>query len=139
MIVKFKKLEAHAFLPVQSTAGAAGIDLANIGHIDCGHGVLEYDTGIAVEIPPGYVGLLFPRSSISNTGLRMCNSVGVIDSDYRGSIKVRFYNDGANNRYYHGDRIAQLIILPFPQVELQQVYELSDTARGTGAFGSTGN
>lgn len=97
-------------------------------------------TGVCVEIPVGYVGLLFPRSSISNTPLRMANSVGVIDSGFTGEIKVPLYNTSEveirDIEQY--DKIAQLVIVPLADVSLEIVDELADTERGTGGFGSTG-
>lgn len=97
-------------------------------------------TGVCVEIPVGYVGLLFPRSSISKTPLRMANSVGVIDSGFTGEIKVPLYNTSEVeirdiDKY---ERIAQLVIVPLADVSLEIVDELEDTERGTGGFGSTG-
>ena len=101
--------------------------------------MIKYDTGIAVEIPPGYVGLVFPRSSVCKTGLSLANSVGVIDSDYRGSISLVFYK-GAEliEAYSYGDRIGQLVIVPIPEVEFVEAEELSETERGAGGYGSTG-
>jgi dUTP pyrophosphatase len=105
---------------------------------------MEYGTGIAVEIPTGHVGLLFPRSSITKapSGVSLKNSVGVIDSNYRGEILVRFekptHETYGVNIPVVGDKIAQLIILPYPTVHFEEVQELSDTNRGDGGFGSTG-
>ena len=101
---------------------------------------IEYDTGIAIEIPKGYVGLVFPRSSVSKLDLVQANSVGVIDSSYRNSIKVRFkkLKDNGVCVYVPGERIAQLIILPYPMIGFNEVEKLSDSDRGLGGFGSTG-
>jgi dUTP pyrophosphatase len=99
-----------------------------------------YGTGLALEIPEGYVGLIFPRSSISKTSLSLANCVGVIDSGYRGEILLKFRTD-ANNKTGHytiGDRIGQLLIIPYPQIEFEEVLELSDTIRSGGGFGSSG-
>lgn len=101
---------------------------------DNGH-VYEYGTGVCLAIPPGYVGLVFPRSSVSTTNASLANSVGVIDSSYRGEIKVRFYGSAAP--YKKGDRCAQLLIVPCPEVSFVEG-ELDETERGTGGFGSTG-
>ena len=90
-----------------------------------------------MEIPRGYVGLLFPRSSVSNKGAWLANSVGVIDSGYRGPVKVRLY--GPKAPYQPGERVAQLMIMPVPYVSVQEVSELSDSQRGQGGFGSTGS
>ena len=144
MKIKFKKLDAKATIPSYSKNGDAGLDITCIG-IDYLPTVYycmyhEYSTGIAVKIPEGYVGLLFPRSSISNTSLILANSVGVIDSGYTGEIKFRFKNIGGPGGVYGiGDRIGQLIILPIPHIELEEVEELMATERGSGGFGSTGN
>lgn len=136
--IKFKKLNPNAVIPKQGTAGAAGFDLTAVS-IEKNEKMLKYDTGIAVEIPPGYVGLLFPRSSVCKTGLSLANSVGVIDSDFRGSISFVFYkNTQCIVPYWPGDRIGQLVIVPIPEVEYVEVDELSETERGAGGYGSTG-
>lgn len=145
MVVKFKKLRPEATIPSYAKPGDAGLDLVTIdsgNHITVGD-YRVYKTGLAVEIPSGYVGLIFPRSSISKYDLVLANSVGVIDCGYRGEIEVRFKQtrqfDGFPVNYYQtGDRIAQLIIMPFPRVNVQEVSELSSTERGTGGFGSSG-
>ena len=136
--IKFKKLNSNAVMPRQGTNGAAGFDLTAVS-LKTTETTLKYDTGIAVEIPPGYVGLAFPRSSICKTGLSLANSVGVIDSDYRGSISFVFYK-GAEliEPYSYGDRIGQLVIVPIPEVEFVEAEELSETERGEGGYGSTG-
>jgi dUTP pyrophosphatase len=102
---------------------------------------IVYGTGLAVEIPEGMVGLVFPRSSIRNTTLSMANSVGVIDSGYRGEIMITFKMVNKNEvvGYTIGDRIAQLIIMPVPLAKYVEVEELSETQRGTDGHGSTGN
>jgi dUTP pyrophosphatase len=106
---------------------------------------IEFGTGISVEIPEGYVGLLFARSSISKTVHILANHVGVIDSGYRGEIKLRFKNPVLSFRnqeifpqYNVGDKIGQLVIIPYPQIELVEVEELSTSERMEGGFGSTG-
>ncbi len=93
---------------------------------------------IAVEIPAGYVGLLFPRSSVCKTGLRLTNSVGVIDSDYRGGITAVFDYNKSGEQYKVGDRFAQLMIVAAPYVVFHEAKTLSKTARGEGGYGSTG-
>lgn len=138
MKIKFKKMNPNAVMPKQGTAGAAGFDLTAVS-LKTTETTLKYDTGIAVEIPPGYVGLLFPRSSVCKTGLSLANSVGVIDSDFRGSISLVFYkNMQCIVPYLPGDRIGQLLIVPIPEVEFVEVEELSETERGAGGYGSTG-
>lgn len=141
MVIKIKKLVEQAVIPSYSKEGDAGLDLTavSVNTTDNGdYGFIEYDTGLAVEIPEGYVGLVYPRSSISKTGLILANSVGVIDSNYRGSIKCRFKAIPNSTIYSVGDRIAQLIIQPIPNIEFEVVEELSDTTRGDGGFGSSG-
>lgn len=136
--IKFKKLNPNAVIPKRGTIGAAGFDLTAIG-LEVTETTLKYDTGIAVEIPPGYVGLVFPRSSVCKTGLFLANSVGVIDSDYRGSISLVFYKPSVCIvPYLPGDRIGQLVIVPIPAVEFVEVDDLSETERGAGGYGSTG-
>ena len=136
--IKFKKLNPNAVIPKQGTAGAAGFDLTAVW-LEATETTLKYDTGIAVEIPPGYVGFVFPRSSVCKTGLSLANSVGVIDSDYRGSISFVFYKPmQCIVPYLPGDRIGQLVIVPIPEVEYVEVEELSETERGAGGYGSTG-
>ena len=136
--IKFKKLNSCAVIPTRKTTGAAGFDLTAVS-LETTETTLKYDTGIAVEIPPGYVGLVFPRSSVCKTGLSLANSVGVIDSDFRGSISLVFYK-GAEliEVYSYGDRIGQLLIVPIPSVEFVEAEELSETERGAGGYGSTG-
>ncbi len=136
MKVKIKKLSDKAVIPFYAKEGDAGMDLTAVSVIkvdDKEYGYIEYGIGLAMEIPKGYVGLTFPRSSVSNTGLIKANSVGVIDSGYRGEFKAI-----PNTKWYEvGDRVAQLIIIPYPKVEFEEVEELSETERGTGGYGST--
>ena len=145
--VRFKKLVENAVIPTYKTVGAAGMDITAISTevIDYGNQLKAY-TGIAVEIPKGYVGLLFPRSSVVKTNNRLGNCVGVIDSDYRGEITFVFDITNVDKKlisdydysYQSRDRVGQLVILPLPKVELEEVDELSDTERGTGGYGHTG-
>lgn len=141
MKVRVKKLDPRAVIPSYAKPGDAGLDLTAISVEDKGEKVI-YGTGLAVEIPEGYVGLIFPRSSIHKKNLSLSNSVGVIDSGYRGEIKFIFKVDAlvtnTPNFYEVGDRIGQLMIIPYPQIELEEAEELSQTARGEGGFGSTG-
>ena len=103
------------------------------------HGNYVYGTGLAMEIPKGYVGLIFPRSSISKTSHSLRNAVGVIDSGYRGEIIFKFSINTHNSPVYEvGERIGQMIIMPYPQVEFEEAFELSKTERGKGGYGSTG-
>ena len=141
MKVKIKKLKDNAVLPYYAKPGDAGMDLTAISrtenYLHQQGDYIEYGTGLAIEIPHGYVGLLFPRSSISKMALTLANSVGVIDSGYRGEIKLRFKDAFKGRNYNIGDKVGQLIILPYPHIELQEVSELSDTVRADGGFGST--
>lgn len=145
MEVKIKKLHPNAVIPFYAKPGDAGMDLTAVIIDTSNEHYIEYDTGIAVEIPEGYVGLVFPRSSNSKVDLELSNSVGVIDSGYRGSIKLRYHRiwreDKSGNRildiYSVGDRVGQLIIIPYPKIEFKEVDELSSTERGDGGFGST--
>lgn len=139
MKVKFKKLVPEAVLPSYSKVGDAGLDLTAIS-VQFESKYIEYGTGLAVEIPEGYVGLIFPRSSVSKKDLFQANSVGVIDSGYRGEIKVRFkqLNPVASEIFGDNERIAQLIIIPYPTIEVVESDTLSETERGEGGFGHTG-
>jgi len=142
MEVNIKKLNESAVIPTYAKQGDAGLDLTAVSMdvIDNkGSGYIEYGTGLAIEIPQGYVGLIYPRSSISKTGLILSNSVGVIDSGYRGEIKFRFKWVKDADRYNIGDRIGQLVVMPYPQVTLIEKEELVETDRGDGGFGSTGS
>lgn len=141
MKVKIKKLVPEAVIPAYSNPGDAGLDLvATYVKVEDHnqYGYFEYGTGIALEIPEGYVGLVFPRSSISKTGMILSNSVGVIDSSYRGEIKFRFKYVSGTASYEVGDRVGQLIIIPYPNIEFEEVSDLEDTQRGADGFGSTG-
>jgi dUTP pyrophosphatase len=141
MNIKIKKLHENAVIPSYAKDGDCGLDLTaiSISTVDKGnYGYVEYDTGISIEVPEGYVGLVYPRSSISNSGLILTNSVGVIDQNYRGSIKCRFKAIPNTAIYSVGDRVAQLIIQPIAKIEFELVDELSETNRGDLGFGSTG-
>jgi len=139
MNIKIKKLHEKAVIPSYAKEGDAGLDLTCISEEwNSDNSMVTYDTGIAVEIPIGYVGLLFPRSSVSKTSLILANSVGVIDSGYRGSIMFKYRYPEEGMVYDIGDRVGQLLILPYPKVEFEEVEELSDTNRGDGGFGSSG-
>jgi dUTP pyrophosphatase len=102
-------------------------------------GYIEYSTGISLEIPEGYFGSVRPRSSIRNTGLILANSPGTIDSGYRGDLVVCFKYIKGTKLYKPGDRIAQLVILPYPEVELIESEELAPSERSESAFGSSGS
>jgi dUTP pyrophosphatase len=136
MIVKIKKTHPNAKIPKYAKEGDAGMDLTAIGFAEEGMNV-TYHTGLSVEIPPGYVGLLFPRSSVYKKDQTLTNSVGVIDAGYRGEIMMKFTR--SVDQYCVGDRIGQLIIMPFPKIQFEEVNTLTETERSGGGFGSTGN
>jgi dUTP pyrophosphatase len=138
--VKFKKLHPSAISPCYAKQGDAGMDLTATEIISEEVFQIVYGTGIAVEIPEGHVGLVFPRSSIRKYDLSLTNSVGVIDSGYRGEIQVTFRKEKgvASKKYEVGDRVCQIMIIPFPAVEFLEVNTLSNSERGEGGHGSTG-
>ena len=138
MKVKIKKMHPDSVIPSYAKEGDAGLDLTCVGYqqIDSEH--VKYNTGIAVEIPSGHVGLLFPRSSCYKKRQLLSNCVGVIDSGYRGQISMVMIGMHKDFMYKKGDRIGQLIIMPYPQIEFEEVEELSQTERGEGGYGSTG-
>lgn len=170
--LKLKKLYKDVPTPKYATDGSAGIDLTAMSRFYDKNGNVCYGTGIAVEIPQGYVGLLFPRSSITKKDIFVKNSVGVIDSDYRGEIMLKCapclgygnlfsidknedfrygistdqdyfeninYTDYYHENYNIGDKCCQLVIIPIPKVVIHLVDELSETERGIGGYGHTGN
>jgi dUTP pyrophosphatase len=135
--IKIKKLNSEVNIPSYAKEGDAGLDLIAISKKETDK-YIEYGTGLALEIPEGFMGLLFPRSSISKKDLILANSVGVVDAGYRGELLIRFKKLGEES-YEIGERIAQLIVLPFPKIEFEEVEELEESSRGSGGFGSTGH
>ena len=164
MEVKIKRIHPDAVIPKYSKPGDAGMDLVAIG-MQTKDDIITYHTGLQVEIPEGYVGLIVPRSSIYKQDLMLANHIGIIDSGYRGEILCKFrltalcMEHVSNNRflirdyeidpetgayknihtYKIGDRVAQLIIIPYPLIEFKEVDVLKESNRGTGGFGHTGN
>lgn len=153
--VKIKKTNPNAVIPKYSHDGDAGLDLTAVSKEIDEDGNLVFDCGLAFEIPKGYVGLLFPRSSNAKKDLLLSNSVGVLDSNYRGSVMFKYkhtcniidqtrgdnkihFNFSKESYYEIGDRIGQLIIIPYPHIEFLEVDELSQSERGDGGYGSTG-
>lgn len=143
MKVRIKRLDERAILPTYGTEYSAGADLYAI--LDGAQKIAPHETklihtGISVEIPEGYCGLIFARSSLgAKRGLAPANKVGVIDADYRGEIMVALHNHSDSEASIDsGERIAQLAIVPFLKAEFEETDELSDTVRGAGGFGSTG-
>ena len=138
--VKIKKLDPKAIIPSYAKPGDACMDLTAISEViveEGGYGYVEYGTGLSFEVPENYVMLIYPRSSVSNQGLLLSNSVGVVDSGYRGEVKFRFKWIKGTNKYNVGDRVGQFMIIPRPIIDLEEVEELSETERGSGGFGST--
>ena len=141
MDIRIKRLLEDATIPTQGTPGSAGYDLyaAQGAEVPSGETV-SIDTGLAMAIPDGYFGAIFARSGLSkNEGLRPCNCVGVVDSSYRGSVIVALHNDSKFDRVVKaGERIAQLVILPYSEIRFFETDDLGATERGEGGFGSTG-
>lgn len=154
MIVKVKRLSGDAVVPTKAHPTDAGFDLTAVSKRVDDDGNIVYGFGLAFEIPEGHVGLIFPRSSVARQDLLLSNSVGVIDSHYRGEVTAKFkrcvkirdygfeiHAEARLNRYREygvGERIAQLVVIPIPEVTLEESEVLSDTDRGTGGYGSSG-
>jgi dUTP pyrophosphatase len=147
MEIRFKKLNSLAVVPTKAHAGDAGFDLVCTSCSYDEYGNIVYGTGLAIELPENHVGFIFPRSSLSKYDLVQANSVSVIDSGYRGEMFVKFrpnlyFGDGAiesGKRVYEvGERIGQLIIMPYPTILFREVDELSSSDRGTSSFGDSG-
>lgn len=140
--IKIKKLIESAIIPTYSKPGDAGLDLtATSVEYDPETDSYTYGTGLAFEVPNDHFMMLVPRSSISKKHLFLSNSCGIVDSGYRGEVKFVFKNNKDKqypNIYKVGDRIGQLIIMPFPRIEFEEVSELSNSERGQGGFGSSG-
>lgn len=149
MKVKIKKLNENAVIPQYAKKGDAGMDLTATSKFYDEYGNICYGTGLAFEIPKGYVGLVFPRSSTSHKQMVLANCVAVIDSGYRGEVVMKFKPSLALDSgqcvkdrliysvYGIGERIAQMVIMPYPQIEFVEVEELSQTERGDRGYGST--
>ena len=143
MELKIKRLSPDAKIPTYGSASAAGADLYALSvkeiEINAGETLLVH-TGIAMQIPDGYVGLIYARSGLaSKRGLAPANKVGVIDCDYRGEVMVALHNHSNEEQTVaRGERIAQLVITPYVTANFEEVDELSNTERGEGGFGSTG-
>lgn len=139
MLLKIRKLREDAVLPHYAKDGDAGMDLTAVS-IEVTQAYIEYGTGLALEIPTGHVGLLFPRSSVSKYDLALANSVGVVDSGYRGEVKLRFKRTSNTDAmvYGPGDKVGQLMIMPYPKVVVEEVESLDESERGEGGFGSSG-
>lgn len=142
MIVKIKKLNPKAQIPTYANPGDAGMDVTAVS-VKYDENYTEYGTGLSFEVPEGYVMLIFPRSSISKKDMILANSVGVLDSGYRGELKLRFKNVCNSSKverdlYNPGDKVGQIMIIPYPHIEFEDTDILSESKRGEGGFGSTG-
>lgn len=139
MKVRFKKLTPVAVTPYKAHPTDAAFDFTATAVGRDSNGNIVYNTGIAMEIPEGHVGLIFPRSSVCDKSLLLCNSVGVVDAHYRGEITAKFKPATPyTKKYTPGERVFQMIIMPYPEIELVEADTLTDTDRGTGGYGSTG-
>lgn len=141
--VKFAKLHPEAKIPSRGSDKAAGYDLYAVLENDVQiypHGTVKIGTGLSIQPPEGYFGAIFPRSGLATKhGLRLANCVGVCDEDYTGEYIVALHNDSnAIHTVKHGDRIAQLVFMPYLPVNFEEVEKLDETNRGTSGFGSTG-
>lgn len=139
--VKIKKLHPFAVIPEYKTFGAAGMDITAISKNEENDRII-YGTGLAFQLPPDHFMMVVPRSSIAKKDLYLCNSCGILDEDYTGELKFYFRKDKTEfsmiNSYEVGDRIGQIIIMPYPKVKFQEVLNLNETVRSDGGFGSTG-
>lgn len=143
MKIQIKKLNENAVIPTRGSSSAAGYDLyacTENSIVIKPHTTQKIGTGIAVAVPDGYFGAIFARSGLAaKQGLRPANCVGVADSDYRGEYIVAVHNDTDEEQIINpGERIAQMVVMPYLAVEFEEVSQLDETARGAGGFGSTG-
>ena len=139
MKLNFKKLSSKAVTPSRANPGDAGLDITATSILESKDNQIIFGTDLAFEIPEGYVGLLFPRSSIRKTGLALANSVGVIDSSFRGEVQVTFnWINEYKPRYNVGEKVAQLVLVPFVETILNEVEDISSTTRGDKGHGSSG-
>lgn len=136
MKVRIQKLHKNAIIPKYAKPGDAGMDLTVTELEQIDHEHIKYKFGIAVEIPKGYVGLIFPRSSCYKQRQILSNCVGVIDSGYRGELMIVMIGTSEHS-YKVGDRAAQIMILPYPEIEFEEFLFLTESERGAGGFGST--
>jgi dUTP pyrophosphatase len=136
MKIKIKKLHPNAIIPKYMHSDDAGMDLYAMS-VEIKDRYVEYKTGLSFELPKNYVMLVFPRSSITDKDLIMKNCVGVLDSGFRGELKLRFKKEG-DDIYNAGERIAQILIIPYPNIEFEESENLSEGSRGQNGLGSTG-
>ena len=138
MKIKVKKLHKDAVIPAYAKEGDAGMDLTAIKKQELNDNYVKYYFGLAFEIPKGYVGYVFPRSSCYRKDQLLSNCVGVIDSGYRGEVSAVMIGN-TDRGYEVGERVCQIVIMPVPEVEFVESEELSESERGVGGFGSTGD
>lgn len=138
MKVRIKRLSPDAVIPAKAHPTDAGFDLYASRVEARGSDQLVYHSDVAFEIPEGYVGLVFCRSSVCRTSLTLTNCVGVIDSGYRGEVTCVFRQHGHEHPYVIGERFAQLVIMPYPEIEFEETEELAASDRGEGGYGSSG-
>lgn len=141
--LKIKKVHPDAVIPTLAYGSSNGFDLTAISY-SMKNNYIEYKTGLSFAIPDGYVGILAPRSSVSNYDLSLANSLGVLDHNFRGEVTFRFRYTKEHNKfigshiYENGNKIGQLLIIPNPRVQVEVVTELPDSERGTNGYGSSG-
>ncbi len=136
--LKIKRLNPEAKIPKHAHEGDACMDIYSISKEEK-EKFIEYGTGLAFEFPKDYAMLVFPRSSVTKKDLILKNSVGVLDSSYRGELKLRFYKTTNEAEVYDiGEKIGQIMLIPLPEIEIQETEEIENSSRGDGGFGSTG-
>lgn len=137
--VKIRKVHPNAVIPFRAHATDAGMDVTAIS-MEMTEDYVEYDTGLQFQLPEGYAMLIFPRSSNSKKDLLLCNSVGILDAGYTGNLKLRFKltTEGYTEKIYNpGDKVGQIMIIPYPEINFIETEVFNETERGNGGFGST--
>lgn len=137
--VKIRKVHPDAVIPFRAHAIDAGMDVTAIS-MEMTEDYVEYDTGLQFQLPEGYAMLIFPRSSNSKKDLLLCNSVGILDAGYTGNLKLRFKltTEGYTEKIYNpGDKVGQIMIIPYPEINFIETEVFNETERGDGGFGST--
>ena len=137
--VKIRKVHPDAVIPFRAHATDAGMDVTAIS-MEMTEDYVEYDTGLQFQLPEGYAMLIFPRSSNSKKDLLLCNSVGILDAGYTGNLKLRFKltTEGYTEKIYNpGDKVGQIMIIPYPEINFIETEVFNETERGDGGFGSS--
>ena len=137
--VKIRKVHPDAVIPFRAHATDAGMDVTAIS-MEMTEDYVEYDTGLQFQLPEGYAMLIFPRSSNSKKDLLLCNAVGILDAGYTGNLKLRFKltTEGYTEKIYNpGDKVGQIMIIPYPEINFIETEVFNETERGNGGFGST--